>query len=47
MFDSVASESRRHLNETFSTFVCNFLPRYAQAGVDAIETVGPGVMPLM
>jgi excinuclease UvrABC ATPase subunit len=30
VFDTIAAEARRQLNETFSTFVQNFLPRYAQ-----------------
>ena len=39
VFDTIASEARRQLNETFSTFVRNFLPRYAQPEVDAIENL--------
>ncbi|HEX4166006.1 MAG TPA: hypothetical protein VHZ55_11085, partial [Bryobacteraceae bacterium] len=30
VFDTIAAESQRLLNETFSTFVQNFLPRYGQ-----------------
>ena len=37
VFDTIASEARRQLNETFSTFVRNFLPRYAQPEVESIE----------
>ncbi len=39
VFDTVASEARRQLNETFSTFIRNFLPRYAQPDADAIENL--------
>src|SRR5690242_20933783 len=37
VFDTIASEARRQLNETFSTFVRNFLPRYAQPDADRSE----------
>ncbi len=37
VFDTIAAEARRQLNETFSTFVRTFLPRYAQPDADAIE----------
>jgi excinuclease UvrABC ATPase subunit len=40
----VASEARRQLNETFSTFVRNFLPRYAQPDVDAIENLSMAIV---
>jgi excinuclease UvrABC ATPase subunit len=30
VFDTIASESRRLLNENFSMFVRNFLPKYSQ-----------------
>ncbi len=44
VFDTVASEARRQLNETFSTFVRNFLPRYAQPEVDAIENLSMAIV---
>src|SRR5512145_1358838 len=44
VFDTIASEARRQLNETFSTFVRNFLPRYAQPDVDAIENLGMAIV---
>jgi excinuclease UvrABC ATPase subunit len=44
VFDTVASEARRQLNETFSTFVRNFLPRYAQPDVDAIENLSMAIV---
>ena len=44
VFDTIASEARRQLNETFSTFVRNFLPRYAQPDADAIENLGMAIV---
>ena len=32
VFDTIATEAQRLLNENFSLFVRNFLPRYAQPG---------------
>lgn len=36
VFDTIAAESQRLLNETFSTFAQNFLPRYGQPNVDVL-----------
>ncbi|MEI7847151.1 MAG: excinuclease ABC subunit UvrA [Chloroflexota bacterium] len=44
VFDTIASEARRQLNETFSTFVRNFLPRYAQPDADAIENLSMAIV---
>ena len=44
VFDTIAAEARRQLNETFSTFVRNFLPRYAQPAVDAIENLSMAIV---
>lgn len=44
VFDTIASEARRQLNETFSTFIRNFLPRYAQPDADAIENLGMAIV---
>jgi excinuclease UvrABC ATPase subunit len=44
VFDTVAAEARRQLNETFSTFVRNFLPRYAQPEADAIENLSMAIV---
>src|SRR5919199_5111122 len=44
VFDTIAAEARRQLNETFSTFVQNFLPRYAQPEADAIENLGMAIV---
>lgn len=44
VFDTLAAEARRQLNETFSTFVRNFLPRYAQPDADAIENLSMAIV---
>ena len=37
VFDTIAAEAQRQLNETFTAFVQGFLPHYGQAEVDSIE----------
>src|SRR6185503_18664267 len=37
VFDTIAAEAQRQLNETFSAFVQGFLPHYGQPDVDRIE----------
>jgi len=44
VFDTIAAEARRQLNETFSTFIRNFLPRYAQPDADAIENLSMAIV---
>ena len=44
VFDTLAAEARRQLNETFSTFVHNFLPRYSQPDADAIENLSMAIV---
>jgi excinuclease UvrABC ATPase subunit len=44
VFDTIASEARRQLNETFSTFIRNFLPRYAQPDADAVENLSMAIV---
>jgi excinuclease UvrABC ATPase subunit len=44
VFDTVAMEARRQLNETFSTFIRNFLPRYPQPDADAIENLSMAIV---
>ena len=34
VFETIASESQRQLNETFSAFVQNFLPKFKEPLVD-------------
>lgn len=44
VFDTIASEAQRLLNENFSMFIRNFLPRYAQPDADAIENLSMAVV---
>lgn len=37
VFDTIAAEAQRHLNETFTVFVQGYLPHYGQADIDSIE----------
>ncbi|MCA0454395.1 MAG: excinuclease ABC subunit UvrA [Chloroflexi bacterium] len=44
VFDTIATEAQRLLNENFSLFVRNFLPRYSQPDADAIENLSMAVV---
>lgn len=44
VFDTIATEAQRQLNENFSMFVRNFLPRYAQPHADAIENLSMSIV---
>ncbi|AIQ12946.1 ATP-binding cassette domain-containing protein [Paenibacillus durus] len=44
VFDTIAAESTRLLNENFSMFVRNFLPRVPQPDTDAIENLSMAVI---
>lgn len=44
VFDTLANEAQRQLYENFSTFVRNFLPRYAQPDADAVENLNMAVV---
>ncbi len=44
VFDTIATEAQRLLNENFSMFVRNFLPRYAQPDADAIENLSMAIV---
>src|SRR3954471_5447637 len=39
VFDTIATEAQRMLNENFSMFIRTFLPRYSQPDADAIENL--------
>ncbi len=43
-FDTIANEAQRLLNENFSLFVRNFLPRYPQPEADAIENLSMAIV---
>ncbi|HTF82007.1 MAG TPA: hypothetical protein VL947_09790, partial [Cytophagales bacterium] len=44
VFDTIATEAQRQLYENFSLFVRNFLPRYPQPQVDAIDNLSMAVI---
>jgi excinuclease UvrABC ATPase subunit len=44
VFDTIAAESTRLLNENFSMFVRTFLPKYPQPDTDAIENLSMAVI---
>ncbi|MFE6161695.1 ATP-binding cassette domain-containing protein [Streptomyces sp. NPDC056486] len=44
VFDTIAVESQRQLNETFTWFVRNRLPKYERPRVDAIEELSPAIV---
>jgi excinuclease UvrABC ATPase subunit len=39
VFDTVATEAQRQMNENFSMFIRTFLPRYSAPDADAIENL--------
>ncbi|WP_285047114.1 excinuclease ABC subunit UvrA [Lactococcus petauri] len=39
VFDTLAAESRRELNDTFSSFIQNYLPKYGRPEVEKIENL--------
>src|SRR3954470_14142391 len=44
VFDTIATEAQRLLNENFSMFVRNFLPKYPQPDADTIENLSMAVV---
>src|SRR6516225_7931285 len=44
VFDTIAAESQRLINETFSTFVQFFLPRYGQPDADALHNLSTAII---
>ncbi len=44
VFDTIAAEAQRLLNETFSAFVRNFLPKVTQPDADAIRNLNMAVI---
>lgn len=44
VFDTIATEAQRQLNENFSAFVRNFMPKYSQPEADAIENLNMSVV---
>jgi excinuclease UvrABC ATPase subunit len=44
VFDTIANEAQRLLNENFSLFIRNFLPRFPQPEADAIENLSMAIV---
>jgi excinuclease ABC A subunit len=44
VFDTIAAEAQRQLNETFTAFVQGFLPSYGQADVDSIDRLNAPII---
>ncbi|MDT7599531.1 MAG: hypothetical protein QOK26_1608, partial [Pseudonocardiales bacterium] len=44
VFDTIAAESQRQLNETYTNFVRNRLPRHGQPDVDLIENLSAAIV---
>lgn len=44
VFDTIGVEARRELNETFSAFIRNRLPKFSQPEADAIEHLSPAIV---
>ncbi|MFP3986763.1 excinuclease ABC subunit UvrA [Streptomyces sp. E11-3] len=44
VFDTIAVESQRQLNETFTWFVRNRLPKYERPHADALEDLSPAIV---
>jgi excinuclease UvrABC ATPase subunit len=44
VFDTIAAEAQRQLNETFTNFVQGFLPSYGQPDVDTIENLNAPII---
>ncbi|RBL90652.1 ATP-binding cassette domain-containing protein [Chitinophaga flava] len=44
VFDTIAAEAQRQLNEMFSSFVRHRLPHYGQPEVDMIENLSPAII---
>lgn len=44
VFDTIAAESQRQLNETYSSFVRNRLPHYGQPDLEAIENLPAAIV---
>lgn len=44
VFDTIAAEAQRQLNETFSMFIRNRLPRFSQPDADSIEHLSTAIV---
>lgn len=44
VFDTIAAEAQRQLNETFSSFIRHRLPHYGQPDADLMENLSPAII---
>ena len=44
VFDTIAAESRRLVNETYPPFVQNFMPQYGRPDVDSIDNLSAAIV---
>lgn len=44
VFETIAKEAKRQLNETFSAFIRNFLPKYGEVKADHIENLSTPII---
>ena len=44
VFDTIGAEAQRQLNETYTAFIRNRLPKYKQPDVEAIEQLSPAII---
>lgn len=44
VFDTIAVESQRQLNDTFSSYIRNRLPKYERPNVESIENLSPAII---
>lgn len=44
VFDTIAAESQRQLNETYSSFIRHRLPHYGQPEVDSVENLSVAIV---
>jgi excinuclease UvrABC ATPase subunit len=44
VFDTIAAESRRLINETYTAFVQGFMPTLARPDVDSLENLTPAII---
>ncbi len=44
VFDTIAAEAQRQLNETFTAFVRGFLPNYGHPDIEAIENISAAII---
>ena len=44
VFGTIASESRRYINETYPTFIQQFMPQLSRPDVDALENISPAII---